>query len=150
MLRRIWIALLVVLFGAGIAFAGGTANEAKGLVEKAVTFMKSNGNEKAFKEFSDPKGKFVDRDLYIWVADINANAKCLAHGANAKLIEKELIDFKDSDGKMFISEIVSLAKSKGNGWVDYKWTNPVSKKIEHKSVYLEKIDNLVVVCGFYK
>jgi len=150
MLKKISIVFFIFLFGAGIAFAGGTANEAKGLVEKAVAFMKSNGNDKAFKEFSDPKGKFVDRDLYIWVADINANAKCLAHGANSKLIEKELIDFKDSDGKMFIKEIVSLAKGKGNGWVDYKWTNPVSKKIEHKSVYLEKVDNLVVVCGFYK
>ncbi len=150
MAKKFWLGLFIVLWVAGSALAGGTADEAKGLVEKAVALMKASGNEKAFKEFSDPKGKFVDRDLYIWVADINANAKCLAHGANAKLIDKELIEFKDSDGKLFITEIVNLAKSKGNGWVDYKWTNPVSKKIEQKSVYLQKVDNLVVTCGFYK
>ncbi len=150
MTKRLLIVVGMVLWVFSSAFAGGTPDEAKALVEKAIGFMKSSGNEKAFKEFSDPKGKFVDRDLYIWVADINANAKCLAHGANAKLIDKELIEFKDSDGKLFISEIVNLAKSKGTGWVDYKWTNPVSKKIEQKSVYFQKVDNLIVVCGIYK
>ncbi len=150
-MKNILTAILAGLFMVSFAFAGGgTADEAKALVEKAVGFVKTNGNEKAFAEFSNPKGKFVDRDLYIWVADLKANAKCLAHGANEKLIGKELIEFKDSDGKMFIQEIVSGAKSKGSGWVDYKWTNPVSKKIEPKSVYFQKLDNLVVACGCYK
>ncbi len=149
-MKKLLVALLMNLFLISVALAGGTANDAKTMVEKAVAFMKASGNEKAFAEFNNQKGKFVDRDLYIWVADLNDNAKCLAHGATEKLIGKELIDFKDSDGKLFIREVVEVAKTKGNGWVDYKWTNPVNKQIEHKSVYLEKYNNLVVVCGFYK
>jgi len=150
-MRRIFGLLLAGLLVASFVWAGaGTGNEAKSLVGKAMTFIKLNGNEKAFSEFSNPKGKFVDRDLYIWVADMDSNAKCLAHGANDKLIGKELIDFKDSDGKLFIKEIVGAAKSKGSGWVDYKWTNPVSKKIEPKSLYFETLNNLIVACGCYK
>jgi len=149
----IWVGVALFLLSTGnilLATDKGKPEEAKAMVEKAVTYVKASGNEKAFAEFNDPKGKFVDRDLYIWVADISAQAKCLAHGANAKLIGKELIEFKDSDGKAFIGEIVNGAKSKGNGWVDYKWTNPVTKNIERKSVYFEKLNNLVIACGFYK
>jgi cytochrome c len=149
-MKKMFGVILISLLWVNFAFAGGTANEAKGLVEKAIAYMQANGNEKAFGEFSNSSGKFVDRDLYIYVFDINANAKCLAHGANAKLIEKELIEFKDSDGKLFIKEMVEQAKSNGSGWVDYKWTNPVTKKIEAKSVYFKKVNNLVVACGFYK
>jgi cytochrome c len=149
-MKKLFVVILINLFAFSFAFAGGTANEAKALVEKAITYVKANGNEKGFAEISNLKGKFVDRDLYVWVADMNSNAKCLAHGANEKLIGKDLIEFKDSDGKLFISEIVNVAKAKGTGWVDYKWTNPVSKKIELKSVYFEKVDNLVYACGFYK
>jgi cytochrome c len=149
-MKKLMVLLLINFILVGSAFAGGTANEAKTMVEKAVALMKTNGNDKAFVEFNNPKGKFVDRDLYIWVADTNDNAKCLAHGANDKLIGKELIEFKDSDGKLFIQEIVQMAKTKPNGWVDYKWTNPVTKKIEQKSVYFEKSNNLIVVCGIYK
>ena len=43
-----------------------------------------------------------------------------------------------------------LAKTKGKGWQDYKFTNPVSKKIEQKSAYIEKVDDLIVGCGVYK
>jgi cytochrome c len=36
------------------------------------------------------------------------------------------------------------------GWQDYKFTNPVSKKLENKRAYIEKIDNYIVGCGIYK
>ena len=151
-MRKVLVAILVTLLCVGVTFAAakGTAKEAKAMVDKAVALLKSSGPDKAFPAFNDQKGKFRDRDLYIWVADMNANMKCVAHGANPALIGKELIEFKDSDGKLFIKEIYEMAKSKGSGWVDYKWTNPESKKIEQKSVYLEKFNNYVVVCGFYK
>ena len=149
-MKKMFGVILISLLWVSFALAGGTANEAKQLVEKAITYMQANGNEKAFAEFNNSSGKFVDRDLYIYVADINANAKCLAHGANAKLINKELIEFKDSDGKLFIKEMVEQGRSSGSGWVDYKWTNPVTKKIEAKSVYFKKVNNLIVACGFYK
>ncbi len=64
--------------------------------------MKANGKEKAFADFCNPKGAFVDPDLYITVYDLTG--KCLAHGANSKMIGKDLIGLKDPDGVAFVKE----------------------------------------------
>jgi len=126
----------------------GTAAEAEALVKKAVQLIKTEGKEKAFVELSNPKGKFVDRDLYIFVYDMTG--KCVAHGFNQKMIGKDLIDMKDKDGKYFVKERIEIAKTKGKGWQDYEFTDPITKKIEHKSAYIEKAEDLVVGCGIYK
>ena len=66
-------------------FAGerGTADEAVALVQKAVAYMKANGKEKAYAEFNNPNGQFKDRDLYIFVIDMNGME--WANGANQKM-----------------------------------------------------------------
>ena len=140
----------LVLMAGSITFAAefGTATEAVAMVKKAVQLIKTEGKEKAFAEFSDPKGKFVDRDLYVTVYDLNG--KCLAHGANPKMVGKDLIDLKDPDGKPFVKERVETSKTKDKFWLDYKFTNPVSKKIEPKSMYSEKVGDIIVNCGIYK
>jgi cytochrome c len=133
----------------GLAQAGdqGTKDEAVAMVKKAIEFIKANGNDKAFEEITNPKGKFVDRDLYVVVYDMNA--KCLAHGQKANMVGKELIDFKDTDGKEFYKERVELMKKQTTAWQDYKFMNPVSKEIEPKSMYLERTGDLIVGCGVY-
>ncbi len=125
-----------------------TAAEATAMVKKGVAFIKANGKEKAWAEISDKNGPFIDRDLYLVVYGLDGVVH--AHGANAKMIGKNLIDLKDIDGKAFVKERVELAKSKGTFWQDYKFTNPVSKKIEPKSMYCEKLDDAVVCGGIYK
>ena len=85
LLTAIWIGLFV--FGMGsITYAAefGTAPEAEAMVKKAITLIKADGKDKAFAEISNPKGKFVDRDLYIFVYDMSG--KCVAHGFNQKII----------------------------------------------------------------
>jgi cytochrome c len=91
---------------------------------------------------------FVDRDLYITVYDLTG--KCVAHGANAKLIGKDLSDSQDVDGKYFVKERVELAKAKQSFWQEYKFTNPVTKKIEPKEMYCERLDDVAVCGGIYK
>jgi signal transduction histidine kinase len=142
---------LILFLCAGVTFAAakGTAKEAKALVAKAIAFYNSNGKDHAFAEFNNPKGKFVDRDLYVMVMDYDGNM--LSHGANAKLIGKNLLDLKDSDGTPMVREFIRIAKSQGSGWADYKWTNPTTKKIEKKSSYVQKLsNNTFIVCGIYK
>lgn len=143
------LAILILTFG-GVAAAAefGTPAEAEAMVKKAVAEVKAAGKDKAFAEFSNPKGKFVDRDLYITVYDLSG--KCLAHGANAKMIGKDLLDLKDPDGKFFVKERIEIAKAKGGGWQDYKFTNPVTKKVEPKAMYFEKAGDIIVACGAYK
>lgn len=125
-----------------------TAAEAQAMVKKAVAFIKQNGAEKAYAEFSNKKGAFVDRDLYIVVHTLEG--KCLAHGANEKLIGREMMDTQDTDGKLYMKERMDLAKTKQSFWQDYKFTNPVTKKIEPKSLYCERVDNTAVCGGIYK
>jgi cytochrome c len=130
------------------AAENGTAAEAQAMVKKAADYMKANGKEKAFAEFSNPKGQFKDRDLYIMVYDMNGVN--MAHGANPKLIGKSLIDLKDADGTQIIRSFIDVGKTKGKGWVDYKWPNPVSKAIEAKSTYIEKHEDVLIGSGIYK
>lgn len=136
------------LQSAAFAAERGTADEAVALVKKAIAYIKANGKEKAFAEFSNPNGQFKDRDLYIMVYDMQGNNK--AHGANAKLIGKNLSEIKDADGKYIVKSFIDTAKSKGIGWVDYKWPSPVSNVVESKSTYVEKYDDILLGCGVYK
>ena len=126
----------------------GTAAEATALVQRAAEYLKANGPAKSYAAFNDTAGQFKDRDLYVFVMDMNG--KMLSHGANAKLIGKDLTALKDSDDKLFIKTMLDVAKSKGKRWVDYKWPHPVTKAIEPKSTYVEKVDDLIVGCGIYK
>jgi cytochrome c len=140
----------VLAAGAGVAAAAdmGTKDEAVAMVKKAVDFIKANGADKAYAEFSNPKGQFVDRDLYIAVYDMSG--KCLAHGANAKMIGRDLLDNKDVDGKEFVKERVEMMKKQPSGWQDYKFRNPTSNQVEPKAMYIERVNDVIVGCGIYK
>ena len=148
----IFTAALCIAFTAPVALAQskGTKAEAQAMVAKAIAEIKKSGREKAFAEISDPKGKFVDRDLYVVVYDMKG--KVLAHGSNAKMIGKDLIDLRDNDGKYFVKERVEMM-SKGpdaKGWQDYKFMNPVSRAIEPKEMFLQRYEDLIIGCGVYK
>jgi signal transduction histidine kinase len=131
-----------------MAADAGSKDEAVALVKKAIGFMQANGADKAYAEFSNPKGQFVDRDLYIVIYDMNG--KCLAHGANAKMIGRDLLDNKDVDGKEFVKERVDMMKKQPSGWQDYKFRNPTSNQVEPKSMYIERVNDVIVGCGIYK
>jgi cytochrome c len=150
LLKKIVLGLCVLAFnGAALAAEKGTAEEAVAMVKKGVAFVKSKGKEKAFAEFNNPTGEFVKGDLYVMVYDMEGNNK--AHGANAKLIGKNLIDIKDANGVFIVQEFIKTAKSSsGKGWVDYKWPNNITKAVEPKSTYVEKVDDVLVGVGIYK
>lgn len=140
---------LFAMSSTALAADKGTPDEAVAMVKKAVALIKADGKEKAFAAISDPANTtFHDRDLYIYVYDLNGVA--LAHGNNPKMVGKPLIGLKDNEGKPMIKEMVDLAKSKGKGWVDFKWPNPVTKAVEAKSGYIEKVDDMLVGSGIYK
>jgi len=149
-MKRLLAGIVILFMVVGLAYAQdrGTSAEAKALLDKAVAFYKANGQEKAFAAFNDSKGQFVSKDLYIFALDVNG--KILSHGANAGLIGKDMIGTKDADGKLFMKEMVETAKTKGKGTVDYKWENPKTKIVEQKSSYVEKVDGVVLGCGYYK
>lgn len=125
-----------------------SAKDAEAMVKKGVTFLKANGNAKGYAEITSKQSQFKDRDLYLVVYGLDG--KVWAHGANEKMVGRVLIDLKDVDGKEFVRERTQLGKTKATFWQDYKFTNPVSKKVEPKSMYCERLEETVVCGGIYK
>lgn len=142
------LAIAIAAFTHSIHALADDAADATAMVKRAVALIKEAGKDKAIAAFNDPNGSFRKGDLYIFVTD--TKGRMLANGSNAKLIGKDLIDLKDSDGKPFVKEYIDVAVKKGSGWSDYKWVNPNTKAIEPKSTYVERVDDLVVGCGIYK
>lgn len=124
-----------------------TKPEAEAMVKKALVFIKANGKDKAYAEINKKDGQFVDRDLYLVVYGMDAVVR--AHGANAKMLGKNLMEIKDVDGKAFVKERVELAKKKTAFWQEYKFTNPVSGNIEPKAMYCQPHEDMVVCGGVY-
>jgi cytochrome c len=131
-----------------VAHADAKPEDATAMVKKGVAFIKTSGSEKGYAEISSKTSQFKKEDLYLVVYGLDGTVH--AHGANEKMIGKNLIELKDIDGKPFVKERVELAKSKGTFWQDYKFTNPETKKIEPKAMYCEKLDETVVCGGIYK
>jgi len=144
-MRKVLAVILINPFLTSITFDVGTANDAKSMIQKAAAFIKANGKEKAIAEFNNPHGKFIDRDLYIFVVDLKGII--LADSANAKRVGQNMLGLKDANGKLLFPEI---AKTERIGWVDYKWVNPETKKIEDKSTYIQKMDDYFIGCGIRK
>jgi cytochrome c len=137
------------VFVVGTAAAGGpTKDEAVAMVKNAVAFIKEQGPEKAYPEITNKAGKFHDRDLYVVVYQLDG--KVLAHGSNEKFVGKDLSDAQDVDGKLYVKERVELAGKQASFWQDYKFVNPVDKKVEPKQMYCEKLENTAVCAGIYK
>lgn len=134
------------------ALAGerATAEEAVAMVKKAVAYIKANGKEKAFEEFNNPKGQFVDRNLYIFAYDLKGTNLAIGNGNAKKMVGKNMIDMRDADGTYLIKKLIEVSNTKGKGWVDYKWPNPVNNAVELKSSYVEKVDDFFVGSGIYK
>src|SRR5258705_11681303 len=124
------IVLASALTFAGAAAAGDAANkdEAAAMVKKAVSFIREQGADKAYAEISNKAGRFIDRDLYVVVYQLDGVV--LAHGSNEKLIGKDLSDAQDVDGKFYVQERIEFAKKQPTFWQDYKFVNPTSKKSE--------------------
>ena len=128
----------------------GTKAEAVAMVDKAVAHIKKVGRDKAFADFNSKSGPFTDRDLYVVVYDMKG--KVLSHGANEKLINKDVIELRDNDGKYFVKERVEMMSKSptAKGWQDYKFMNPVTKQIEPKQMYLQRLEDMIIGCGVYK
>ena len=124
-----------------------TPAEAEAMVKKVVQALKGD-KDKVYAEITNKEAKWVDRDLYPVVYTMGG--KVMAHGQNAKQVGKELLDFKDADGKPFVKERVDLARANASFWQDYKFTNPETKKIEPKQMYCELLAETAVCGGIYK
>jgi cytochrome c len=129
-----------------------TPVQAENLVKKAVAYAKQNGMDKLIDQTNQADGRFhagSGSQLYIFIYDPAGVCKAIGYNT-AKFVGVNRWDIKDPDGKYFLREIIATAKTKGSGWVDYKYPNPLNNKVEQKTSYVEWVDGLVVGAGIYK
>ena len=140
---------LLALLLCPVSSPAASQDDAIALVKQAVENVKAAGKDKAFTEFSDPKGRFVQGELYIFVVDYQGVT--LAHGGTPLMVGKNMKGLKDADGNLFIQAMIDKARA-GGGWVEYKWTNPATKKVQAKATYVQPIEgqDAFVGCGLYK
>ncbi|MGE5492533.1 MAG: cache domain-containing protein [Actinomycetota bacterium] len=125
----------------------GTPDEAKSLVKKAIAHFKAHGQEKTMAALNDPKGAFIDRDLYVFVHDDEGIYFAIA--PKPTFIGKNMTEVKDANGKYIVKDQIEKLKTADSMWQEYDWQNPVTGKIEHKKTYCEKVGKMQFCSGAY-
>lgn len=148
-------ALCHALIFAGLALsaiAGHTADlntpeEAVDTVKRAIAYYKANGRAKAFEEINKVDGQFVGKEMFTVVLD--KNGVVLAHGYYHKMIGQNIMKLRDIDGVEMVKGMFEIVRTKGSGWVYYRFPNPRTKVVEPKMSYVEKVDDLLIFCGLH-
>jgi signal transduction histidine kinase len=104
----ILLGILALALGLEVAVAAdrGTKAEAVAMVQRAVAFLQTHGREKALAEFNNPKGQFIDRDLYVFAGDMQG--RCLAQCYSPQMVGKDLTELQDADGGYITKERLKL------------------------------------------
>jgi hypothetical protein len=134
------------------AFAqqGGTAQEARAMLDKAVAAVKAD-REVALAQFNKGEGGFLDRDLYPFCIRVSdgkgvAGPRYVPAGLDARTL-------KDPDDKEYGKELYAAGqKPEGQTTeVSYKAPKPGTTTPAFAKVsFVTKVGDLVCGVGFYK
>ena len=152
---HVWALLLVALLMAGGAEAQqrpcppATPDEARRMAERAASLLERVGPERAFRAFMDPRGRFIERDLYVFVIDKSGILR--ASGAFPQSVGSDASGAQDTSGRFFVRDMLRLAfgTRKGAGWVEYQMLNPCSGKFGDKVSYIKRVGRFLVGVGAY-
>jgi hypothetical protein len=128
----------------------GTPEDAVVLVQRTIAAIERDGVEAVVDAVNRKDPRFRDRDLYVFIGDLNVPGQLIAHGVNVKLTEKNTIDIKDENGKYFAREMWEVVRAKGSGWVDYRWANADRTQFADKTSYVQRVGDYFVSVGVYK
>jgi signal transduction histidine kinase len=142
-------AVCLALVSANVLANEPTEKDAIAMAERGAALMKAKGKEEMMKMITAKHPDFVQGELYVDMRDIKTGI-VLAHPYNPSIVGKNLTDVPDANGKKYRREIIELGAAKGKGWVDYMYKNPTSGKIEPKTTYILRVDDVVLEAGIYK
>ncbi len=142
-------AVSLALVAAPVLANAPTEKDAIAMVERGVALVKAKGKDEMMKKINAKDAEYVQGELYIDMRDLKTGI-VLAHPYNPSIVGKDLTDVPDANGKKYRREIIDVAAAKGKGWVDYQYKNPTSGKIEPKTTYIQRVDDVVLEAGIYK
>jgi cytochrome c len=126
-----------------------TQDEVVALTRKAVEIIETQGVEAA-REIFDKDGEFKFGEIYVNLIDFKGT--WLIYPPRPASVGLNVINLKDADGNFLIRDIVKTARESGEGWVEYRWINPVSSKVEPKLTYVKRVagKDIAASIGIYK
>ncbi|MBK1680732.1 cache domain-containing protein [Rhodocyclus tenuis] len=136
------------IVGVGYYAPRSTADDARKLLDSAVAEVRRLGIARAADSFNDAHGRFVRDDLYVFAVNL-ASGKFEAHGMNPRWVGTDASDLRDVEGHPLIREMIDLAKTRGEGVVDYVWRNPVTNSVEKKRSFIRRENGSLIAVGFY-
>ncbi|MFZ6657516.1 cache domain-containing protein [Undibacterium sp. TJN19] len=142
------LAALLFMSQLNIVLAQDNPADAVAMVDKGMVYLQKNGKDALVQEINNKNPEFINGSIYLYLRGMDGIV--IAHPINPKLVGKNMLDLPDADGKYYRKEIIALAKSKGKGWVDYRYNNPVSKQIENKTTYIFRSNDVILEAGIYK
>ncbi|VVN89305.1 Methyl-accepting chemotaxis protein McpP [Pseudomonas fluorescens] len=115
-------------------------------LETAGTLSRDAAQKQALSAI---RGLRYDQKEYFWVNDLKP--VMLMHPSNPKLEGQDLSAIKDPDGFALFNEMVSIAKSKGAGIIDYRWPKPGATDPVQKTSYVKLFEpwGWVIGSGVY-
>ena len=123
--------------------------EAVAMVKRVAEKFRSEDPRPHLQGHSDKsRPEFHDGDLYPFIYDMNG--VMIATGSRTALIGMSLISVKDQDGRYLVREMIAIAQGPGSGWLEYKWPNPQTNRIEPKLTYIERMGDYIVGVGVWK
>ena len=138
------VAGLLASVAAGAADKG-TQEEAKAMLDRAVAAAKAD-EAKALAAFNDPKGGFVDRDLYVFCFD--KTGTMTASGANPSRVGTDARTLKGPDGRAVGAEMVALFGKETS--LEYNWMSPTTRQAADKITFLKPAGNQTCGVGAYR
>jgi TRAP-type uncharacterized transport system substrate-binding protein len=126
----------------------GSREEAVAMVHRVQKMFRTEGPEATFEAIRRKSRQFFDRDLYAYVIDLNGVVH--ANGAVPAVQGKNIFDFRDQNGDYLVRDEIEICKGPGHGWIDFRWLNPVTKVVEDKSAYLERLGDYCTGVGVYR
>jgi hypothetical protein len=133
--------------------SGGTADEARAMLTKAVAAVKAD-EAKALDMFNNGEAGFLDRDLYVFcIRLIDGEEVAIGNPNTRKNLGNNLRAARDSTGRAFGEEIYE-AMQKAEGQVTevrYVWPRPTADKTPAPKVTLvtRASDELGCGVGYY-
>ena len=125
----------------------GEPADARKMVERAMELVETKGPDTAFRIMNSQPQEFVDGALYIFVVDQNENI--VAHAGDPARVGSLATETIDSDGQN-IGELLRAAANEYGAWVDYRFMNIASGKIEPKTTWVVLEGDYMYGAGVYK
>jgi len=119
-------------------------------VDAAAKLIEKEGAA-AFPALRDKSGQFTFLGTYIFV-DTPEGVE-VVNGGFPDIEGKNILDYKDPNGKYLTRELKDVALKNGSGWVDYLWPKPGETAPSKKHTYAKKAvygsETYIVGAGAY-